>query len=101
MNRRNLFGLVLLAAAGWLAWAAPGAEAPDGWTTAAPREEIRPAFRYEPDGGPDGKAALVITADRREGLDGCWTKSFPVTGGKHYHFEAKFQAKGVAVPRRS
>lgn len=77
------------------------ASAPDGWAPIAPRDEIRPAFAYSRSGGPDGKAAFTITADGRDGLDGAWKKSFPITGGKHYHFEVKYQAKGVAVPRRS
>jgi len=75
--------------------------APDGWSIAAPRDEIRPEFAYDPSGGPDGKGCLTIKADRREGLDGCWTKSFPVTGGKHYRFDARYQSTGVAIPRRS
>lgn len=75
--------------------------APGGWSTAAPRDEIRPAFGYDPAGGPDAKGAFAITADRREGLAGCWKKSFPVSGGKHYHVKAAYQAAGVAVPRRS
>jgi predicted amidohydrolase len=109
MRRRYLSGMLFVVVGGWLAWAAPGADrnaadgarAPDGWTTAAPREEIRPAFAYEPAGGPDGKGAFVIKHDRREGLDGCWTKTFPVTGGKHYRFRVLYQARDVAVPRRS
>jgi predicted amidohydrolase len=75
--------------------------APDGWTAAAPRDDIRPAFGYEPTEGPDGKGCFLIQADQREGLAGCWRKAFPVTGGKHYRFEARYQAQGVAVPRRS
>jgi predicted amidohydrolase len=75
--------------------------APDGWTTAAPRDEIRPVFAYEAKGGPDGNGCFAIKADHREGLDGCWKKTFPITGGKYYRFEAKFLAKGVALPRRS
>jgi predicted amidohydrolase len=108
MSRRYVSGLVLLGAAGWLAWAAPRADkaadadrAPDGWTTAAPRDEIRPAFAYEAEGGPGGKAALVIRHDGREGLDGCWTKTFAVAGGKSYRFRALYRARGVSVPRRS
>src|SRR5579885_578365 len=107
MSRRYLPVLFLLAAAGWLAWAAPGAErkatdpAPDGWTTAAPRDEIRPEFAYERGGGPDGHGAFVISHDRREGLDGYWTKTFPVKGGQHYRFRVLYKAQGVAVPRRS
>ena len=34
--------------------------APPEWATGAPRDEIKPAFRYEPSGGRDGKGSLVI-----------------------------------------
>src|SRR4051812_46772090 len=77
------------------------ATAPDGWTTAAPRDEIRPEFAYDPKGGPDGQGCFLIQADGREGLDGWWQKGFAVSGGKHYHFAARYQARHVAVPRRS
>jgi predicted amidohydrolase len=79
----------------------PSEPAPAGWAAASPREEIRPAFAYEPAGGADGKGAWVIRADRREGLHGWWAKTFPVAGGKHYRFSALYQADGVALPRRS
>ncbi len=49
----------------------------------------------------EGKECLIIRADGREGLDGLWTKSFPVSGGKYYRFSALYQAKLVAVPRLS
>ena len=73
----------------------------DGWTTAAPRDEIRPQFAFDPQGGPDGTGCFIIRADQREGLDGCWRKSFPVQGGKHYRFESFYRASGVPLPRRS
>ncbi len=108
MSRRYLPGLLLLLTAGWLAWAAPGSDKtaagdkpPDGWTTTGPRDEIRPEFAYERGGGPEGRGAFVIKHDRREGLDGCWTKTFPITGGKSYQFRALAKATGVALPRRS
>ena len=86
----------------WLSAAhAPAATAPEGWTTASPRQEIRPQFAFEPKGGVDGQGAFVIRADNREGLDGCWTRTFPITGGRHYRFEAFYRASKVAVPRRS
>ena len=81
--------------------AAPGHEATGGWTTAAPRDEIRPEFAYEPQGGPDGKGSMTIRADGRDGLDGWWQKAFQVSGAKHYHFAARYQATGVVTPRRS
>ena len=102
---------ITLAAASLVAWNWLGASAevpprapsrvPDGWTTTAPRNEIRPDFDYDSKGGADGKGCFVISADRREGLAGCWKKTFPVTGGKTYHFAASYQAKGVTLPRRS
>ena len=84
-----------------LSHAAPVSEAPAGWQTTSPRDEVRPAFAYEPTGGLDGKGCFIIRADGREGLDGSWTRSFPVVGGKYYHFSASYKAKSVAVPRRS
>ena len=76
-------------------------EAPAGWHTSAPRDEIKPAFAYDSNGGADQAGCFVIRADAREGLDGAWTKAFPVSGGKDYRFCALYQAKGVALPRRS
>ena len=80
---------------------APPVAAPAGWSSVSPRDEIRPEFKYDATGGPDGKECFIIKADRREGLDGCWRKTFPITGGKHYWFNVTYQAKGVALPRRS
>jgi predicted amidohydrolase len=104
MKRRYLPGLLLLAGAGWLAWAAPVERklaAPEGWTTAAPRDEIRPEFTYDPRGGPGGAGAFIIKHDGREGLDGWWTRTIPVVGGKHYDFHVLYRAQKVALPRRS
>lgn len=75
--------------------------APDGWRAMAQRDEIRPQFDYQPKGGKDGKGALLIIADEREGLDGFWQKTFSVVGGKHYRFLALRKAANVAEPRRS
>ena len=71
-----------------------------GWTTAAAREELRPNFRCEPKGGPSGKGALVIESDAREGLNGWWTRSFPVNGGQHYRFFAHRKVTNAGSPRR-
>src|SRR5438034_7851488 len=75
--------------------------APAGWETQSPRDEIRPDFVYKADGGMQGNECFIIRTDAREGLDGCWRKSFPVTGGKAYRFSVFYQAKSVALPRRS
>lgn len=71
-----------------------------GWTTASAREELRPNFRCEPKGGPSGKGALVIESDAREGLNGWWTRSFPVNGGQHYRFFAHRKVTNAESPRR-
>jgi predicted amidohydrolase len=100
---------MLLVALGGLVWAASRSDpsgsstnlASRGWTTATPRDEIRPAFSYERAGGPGGEDIFVIKHDRRPGLDGCWTKTFTVRGGQHYRFTVRYQARGVALPRRS
>ncbi|HEX8203422.1 MAG TPA: carbon-nitrogen hydrolase family protein, partial [Isosphaeraceae bacterium] len=78
-----------------------GAAAPEGWSTRAPRDEIRPAFAYRPEGGPDGRGGFVIEADRREGLMGWWEKTFPVAGGHAYRFSAWRTVRDVASPRRT
>src|SRR5436309_4485727 len=77
------------------------ATVPDGWVAGAPRDEIRPEFAHQAQGTADGRACLIIKADHRAGLDGFWKKVFPINGGKTYHFQAHYQAEGVAVPRRS
>jgi predicted amidohydrolase len=75
--------------------------APDGWETAAPREEIRPGFDYDPAGGPNRRGALVIRGDGREGLQGRWTKTFPAAGGHWYRFSALRRARDAGSPRRA
>ncbi|MBI3865184.1 MAG: carbon-nitrogen hydrolase family protein [Planctomycetia bacterium] len=75
--------------------------APDGWSTKVFRDETAPQFRYEARGGRDGNDSFVISHDRREGLDGCWTKTFRVTGGKHYRFHAVRRVENVPAARRS
>jgi predicted amidohydrolase len=75
--------------------------APPGWTTAAPRDEIRPVFTFIPDGGPAKTGSFVIQSGNREGLVGRWTKNFPVTGGKSYRFSAVRKFTGAGGARRS
>jgi predicted amidohydrolase len=109
-RRKLIFSIPLAVAAviGFGAWHGSAADkpertiptAPDGWAAAAPRDEIRPEFAFDAQGGPNGKGCFIIKATR-EGLDGCWTKTFPITAGKYYRFDAQYLAKGVAVPRRS
>ncbi len=93
--------LVCLLLAGCAPASPPPAAIPAGWTTAAPRDELRPAFSYDPAGGPKGDGAFVLTADGRDGLHGWFQTTIPVVGGRHYRFHAVRQVDHVAVPRRS
>ncbi len=72
---------------------------PDGWSASSPRPEIAPAFSVESDQGRGGPA-LVVACDDREGLHGVWSKTWPVTGGKHYRFSAWRKTDGIDSPRR-
>ncbi|HSJ03378.1 MAG: carbon-nitrogen hydrolase family protein [Verrucomicrobium sp.] len=72
-----------------------------GWHTHADRPAIAPAFSTDPKGGRDGQGAWVMEADAREGLQGCWTRTFPVQPGKPWQFTASYRAKGVRTPEQS
>lgn len=99
-----LFTLVFIASLAHVAFV--GAEvggpsdAPEGWQTVAARDEIRPAFSFNPKGGPAGRGSLVIRADEREGLDGHWIKTFSVKGGQHYQFRVLRRVEKLSTPRR-
>jgi predicted amidohydrolase len=71
------------------------------WSPYSPRAELRPAFEIMPSQGRSGGDALVIRHDAREGLHGAWVKTFPISGGKYYRFEAFRKAENVTDPRRS
>jgi predicted amidohydrolase len=68
---------------------------PDGWTTHAPRDEIKPHCSYRADGGKSGQGCFVISGDDRPGLTGWWQKSFAVQGGRHYRFIAWRKTEGL------
>ncbi len=75
---------------------------PDGWSTTYPRDEIKPRFAFNPKGGPGNQGSFIIQSDRREGLLGRWTKTFPVKGGQNYRFSVfrKYTGTESPVPRR-
>jgi len=73
----------------------------DGWKGESPRDELRPSFQLKQTKGAGGNSILTIRADARQGLDGHWTKTFPVKGGQYYTFHALRRTENVASPRRS
>jgi predicted amidohydrolase len=97
----RFLGVLVLLAHVLAASAAETSVATNGWQPSAPREEIRPSFEFKSGGGPGGQDLLAILADEREGLDGHWTKTFPIKGGQYYRFSALRRIENVATPRRS
>ncbi|NUM53577.1 MAG: carbon-nitrogen hydrolase family protein [Candidatus Hydrogenedentes bacterium] len=73
----------------------------EGWTQESTRDEVRPAFAFDAKGGADGNGALTVTTDAREGQDGRWVTTVPVSGGKWYRFHALYRVHNVDVPRRA
>lgn len=75
-----------------------GADAPEGWTTWAPRDEIKPTFAFD-----DEAKTLIIESDAQEGRQGRWTRTLPVDGGKTYRFKVlrKLTGDGVNDGRRT
>ncbi|MFV0442525.1 MAG: carbon-nitrogen hydrolase family protein [Planctomycetaceae bacterium] len=95
MTRQCSCWLVLIVATGLNA-----ADAPQGWETVSPRDEIRPTFQFDEHAGPQRQGGLVIESDARFGLQGAWTKSFPVQGGNWYRFAVLRRTTGLETPRR-
>ncbi len=73
----------------------------EGWTARAPRNELQPVFSFDSKGGPKNVGCLIVTHDQRDGLDGWFQKSFAVTGGEFFRFQAVRKLTDVTLPRRS
>ena len=91
-----LLAVGIVTGVGWYCLAADES----AWQPWAPRTEIRPEFRVEPDGGPNGQQVWVISAGDRVGLDGAWRRTFPVQGGQYYRFSCWRKTEGVPHPPR-
>lgn len=83
------------------AWEDSPSASPTGWTTGAPRDEIRPVMAYSFRSGRACHEAFLIIHDDREGLHGYWTKTFSVEGGSYYRFCAWRKTDHVPEPRQS
>lgn len=73
----------------------------DGWSVWSPRDEAKPDADVSKTGGHDGKAALILETGKGEHWIGCWTRTLPVEGGRHYQFSAWKKASAMPVERRS
>ncbi len=74
---------------------------PADWHAAAPRDEIRPQFSFDPSGGPNAEGALVIAAADSVGQHGWFRTTIAISGEQHYHFRVVRRVGNVATPRRS
>jgi predicted amidohydrolase len=71
------------------------------WKHWSPREEIAPAFSFDPNGGRDGRGALKIAA-RASSDFGAWrTMLGQLRAGQIYRFNAWYRTKDVDDARRS
>ena len=100
---RSLAALLLAAGLGLSLEAAESSlsDGTNGWQGVSARAEIKPHFGFVLRGGPSRRGALVIRTDKREGLDGHWESTFPVSGGQYYRFSALRHLDNTPVPRRS
>jgi len=73
----------------------------DGWSVISARDEIRPAFARDHQGGPHERGSLIMRSDEREGLAGHWVKTVAVQGGNYYRFRALRRISNLSLPRRS
>lgn len=88
---------LLLCLTAMTAQAAPSAE----WSLWSPRDEAKPDASMAKKGGHDGKGSLLLKTGAGEHWIGCWTRTVPVEGGKHYQFSAWRKFTNVSLPRRS
>ena len=74
---------------------------PEGWSVWSPREEARPEAVFNAKAGRDGNGGFVMETGAGEHWMGCWQRTFPIDGGKHYRFTAWRKFRDVPMPRRS
>ncbi|PQO41804.1 carbon-nitrogen hydrolase family protein [Blastopirellula marina] len=70
------------------------------WKPYSPRDEIRPEFQIDKQGGLDGQPGYVIVHDQRDALDGAWKCELPIEGGQYYQLSVAANLSEVSEPRR-
>ena len=74
---------------------------PEPWSVHAPDREIIPQFFYDPQGGMRHDGSFRIRTNAGVEQHGWFQRSYPVSGGKWYRFQAMRKTDHVTVPRRS
>ncbi len=80
---------------------ATAASAPEGWVAGAPRREIEPRLTYKDKGGREGKGVFIADAGGKEGVNGYWSRTYPVQGGRYYRFRVYRRAIRLEWPQQS
>jgi predicted amidohydrolase len=81
---------------GWVFLAAVSAQDAADWTPFAQRPALMPRLEKS----PSEPLVLRIFATGHERTNGGWRRSFPVEGGRHYRFHARFEVSAVEAVRR-
>ena len=76
-------------------------EFPAGWEPTSHRDETRPQFSYNAQGGPRHQGAFVIVSSDSVGENGWFQKPFPVVGDTYVRFTADRKTSQVLAPYRS
>ena len=75
---------------------------PNAWSTWAPRPESAPRFHVDAQGGPGGRAALVISGGGNACACGCWRVVLPgLLDARRYRLEVAFRSEGQVAPAKS
>jgi hypothetical protein len=70
---------------------------PESWVVCAPDAEIMPTFVYDPQGGLKENGSLRIRTNGGIEQHGWFQRSYPVTGGKWYRFQAMRKTDQVTL----
>ena len=77
-------------------------DAPEGWQSWSPRDEIAPRFSVAARAGRKGGTLLRIAGNGNPGVHGAWRKTMEkAVPGRYYHLVAYYRAERVANERRS
>lgn len=82
---------------GWVFLAAVWAQDASDWAPFAQRPALMPRLEKSP--GEPLVLRIFATGDKR--TNGGWRRRFPVEGGRHYRFHARFEVSTVEAVRRS
>jgi len=75
--------------------------APEGWKVYSQRPDLAPKAWVEKTLRLGGRGALALSGGGHPWVNGCWTRTVEVKGGRTYHFSARYLSRNVELQRRS